>query len=382
MNVQWSVIPGSRAYGAIGATNFLTVGLDLAALLFIIILVWRIYIRNAKKFSNFFNFNLIIFLFVITAWTFISFMQVGVHDTLYRSSNPLVYLTVLAIIIGFDSNMWAKLSKISFLLAVLNISLAYFYYFNLTMIYSGALLGNSPVMTYFVAGFWLTAVSLVGYEDKSRKKSALIYTQIVLLLILSIIVNSRGWMFQSIILMLLAAFHIGRTKGIIRFIKAFLTITLIGLVAYYILDNYYLDYLITLIDKFGKDTRSFQYIEVFSQIPAYQFIIGGGIDAKYHSSLYGEYSYIDNQYIFILFHYGILMLLPYIYFYLYSILSVWKAKFVINKSGMFIVIMWLLALGGLSVYNWVIIDIKNFILPIVAGRCLYISMRVNNKELD
>lgn len=378
MNAQWSVIPGSRAFEATGSTNYFTVGLNLAALLCVILLAWKIYSKNTKKFSNFFNCNLIIILFTITGWTFISFMQVGVKNTFYLSSNPLVYLTVLAIIIGFDRNMWAKLVELSYPFALFNIVLAYYHFFSFTSMYSGALPGgNSPVMTYFITGFWLTAVSVIGYEDNKRKKSALIYALIVSLIILSVVMYSRGWLFQSVILMVVAAFHMGRKKGIIRVLKASFVVIFIGLVTYYILENYYLNYLISFMNKFGTDTRSFQYVEIFRQTHVLQFIFGGGMNARYYLDLYGEYSYIDNQYIFTLFRYGILMLIPYIYFYASPVFSLWKTKIEINKkSEIFIVVMWLLALGGLSVYNGITIDIKNIILPMVAGRCLYISNQV------
>lgn len=382
MNAKWSVIPGSRAFGAAGTTNYFTVGLNLAALLCVILLAWRIYSKNAKKFSSFFNCNLITILFAITGWAFISLMQVGVKNTFYMSSNPLVYLTVLGIIIGFDRNMWAKLIKLAYPFALLNVVLAYYHFFSFTSMYSGALPGgNSPVMTYFITGFWLTAVSVVGYEDNKRIKSVLIYAVILLLIVLSVVMYSRGWMFQSVILMVVAAFNMGRKKGIIRLFKTSFIVILIGLVAYYILENYYINYLISFINKFGTNTRSFQYVEIFRQTSIYQFIFGGGMNARYYLDFYGEYSYIDNQYIFTLFRYGIFMLIPYMYLYVSPAFSLWKTKLEINKkSGLFIVVMWLLALGGLSVYNGIIIDIKNVIIPMVAGRCLYISWRVKNNN--
>jgi len=187
-------------------------------------------------------------------------------------------------------------------------------------------------------------------------------------------------MIQSIILLIVSAFHLGKRKGIIRLVRTLFVVTVVGSIAYSILNNYYTEYLISFINKIGSDTRSLQYREMFTQTPFYQFVFGGGINASYYLEAYGEYSYIDNQYIFILFRYGIFMLFPYVFFFVSPAWSLWKAEVDFHKKiGIFIIIMWLLALAGISVYNGILVDIKNIVMPMVAGRIAFLSYENRQK---
>lgn len=384
INVQWVNQLGSSALQAIGTTNYMTVLLSMVSLFCVLILAYRIYFKNSRAFSKSFNLNLIIILIATIGWTFISFADVGLKNTFYISTNPLVYLTVLAFMIGFDNSLWSKFSQIVPKLAVINIALSFYYYLSFTSLYDGGLLGgNTPVTSYLVTGFWLTAASLVGYKEKNKSNLYFILALIVMLIVLSTIINSRGWVIQSIILLLVASFQVVKRQRVVRLLKTVFILLFVGSIAYYIIGNYYTDSLLSLMEKFGRDTRTFQYTEIFSQTSWYQFILGGGLNAKYYSHVFGEYAYIDNQFIFIAFRFGVFMLLPYIYFFITPVWLLWKTKMDISKkSGVLIIVMWLLALGGLSVYNVIVIDIKSIILPIIAGRCLYISklyVRNSNK---
>jgi hypothetical protein len=382
MNVQWVNNPGSRVFQAIGTTNYLTVALSLVALFCIIILAHRIYYKNIIIFSNLFKLNLLIITLTIIGWTIITFVEVGVKNTFYISTNPLVYITVLAFMIGLDNSLWGRFVQLAPKLAIISIALSFYYYLSFTSIYDGGILGgNTPVTTYFVTGFWLTAASIVGVNDENKLNLSILLVLIVMLMVLSVVIYSRGWMIQSIILLLVTSFRIVNRQRVLRLLKTLIILTVIGSIAYYIIENYYTDSLISLIAKFGRDTRSFQYAEIFDQTPWYQFIIGGGVNVRYYSHVFGEYAYIDNQFIFTAFRFGILMLLPYVYFFITPVWVLRKKKMDFKKKcGVYIIIMWLLALGGLSVYNVIIVDIKSIVLPVIAGRCFYLAKLIEPRR--
>ena len=88
-----------------------------------------------------------------------------------------------------------------------------------------------------------------------------------------------------------------------------------------------------------------------------------------------NYKYIDNQYLYALFHYGALLTLPWLCFWLIALLKRKESSVRIDgeRSSMFIVIMWLMALGGLSVYNAVTINPQNFVVALIAGRSLFLK---------
>lgn len=375
-NIQWILVTGSRAFEAMGVTNYITVGINLSVLAIVFLLWSRLFSKYWHKYSIMFRFHLLVLILVSTSWLLVSFLKFGVKDTLYASSNPIVYLTLLSIVIGYNDDLWEYLSKYIPNVAVINIFLAYYYYFKFTRIHPGGLPGgNSPIIFFFISGFWLTAISVLIYKNKERN-SKILFTMIISLLVLSVVLYSRGWFFQSILLLLLSTYYLKQKKGLIRLLKFALSIIVIVGIAYYLLDNYYSIYLDQFIIKFDADTRSEQYIEIFKQTPIHQFLIGGGMGATYSFGRMSEYSYIDNQIIFTAFRYGMFMVLTYLYFFLAPLFNT-RYKLKKNneeiKIAKFIIIMWMLSLLGLSVYNGITIDFKNIFIPILVGRLMYLE---------
>lgn len=384
-NIQWELVAGSRAFEAMGVTNYFTVGVSLTVLAIVFLLWVRLFSRYWYKYSTMFRFNTLALILVSTSWLLISFLQFGVKDTLYGSTNPIVYLTLLSIIIGYNNELWEYLSKYIPAVAVINILLAFYYYFKFISIHPGGLPGgNSPIIYFFISGFWLTAISVLVYKNKGKNFKVL-YTMIISLLLLSVVLYSRGWFFQSILLLLLSTYYLKQKKGLIRLLKFALSIIVIGGLVYFLLYNYYSIYLEQFISKFGADTRSDQYIEIFKQTPIHQFLIGGGMGATYYFGIIGEYSYIDNQIIFTAFRYGIFMVLPYLYFFLSPLFNnryKLKKNYEEIKIAKLIIIMWMLSLLGLSIYNGITIDFKNIFIPILVGRLMYLESGKDDEKIQ
>ena len=131
-NIQWILVTGSRAFEAMGVTNYITVGINLSVLAIVFLLWSRLFSKYWHKYSIMFRFHLLVLILVSTSWLLVSFLKFGVKDTLYASSNPIVYLTLLSIVIGYNDDLWEYLSKYIPTVAVINIFLAYYYYFKFT----------------------------------------------------------------------------------------------------------------------------------------------------------------------------------------------------------------------------------------------------------
>lgn len=146
---------------------------------------------------------------------------------------------------------------------------------------------------------------------------------------------------------------------------------------YLFTNRYYPEVIMHLINKASPSyTRSAQYIDLFQQTRWWDFIFGRGFNFQYQSSLQGgTYSYIDNAYILMLVRYGISIGLMYPLIFLYPI---WKRRV---KMDAIPVIMWLAALGGLSIYCVTILDIKSIALAVLAGRCLFLWKKESVKEI-
>ena len=99
------------------------------------------------------------------------------------------------------------------------------------------------------------------------------------------------------------------------------------------------------------------------------------------------YGYFDNAFIFIAIHFGIVQALCYLFMVICPIgrLFFHRKKYQINfkqpKSDIWIVMvlmLWLLAMMGLSVYNGLTYDIRNVVVMITIGRSYAVLMNREN----
>ena len=152
--------------------------------------------------------------------------------------------------------------------------------------------------------------------------------------------------------------------------KVFL-VCLLTIIIVFVLVNVFPDFLDILINKKSPvDTRAGQYKDIFEQTNFWQFIFGSGYGFSYYSSIQGKiYNYIDNAYILMLLRYGIIIGFSYT---LMFVIPLFKSKFARQSMP---ILLWLFALGGLSIFNATILDIKSIALPVVAGRCMYLSTK-------
>lgn len=237
---------------------------------------------------------------------------------------------------------------------------------------------NSSLMSYYSNAFWLCAIEIyIRITEKKSKK--IVYILPVVLLIGAVIIRSRSWVIQSILLLVITVGTVMKLNPhkSSKFLKTFIVVSIVMIVAFIVLANYFGAFLDSLITKGSSDTRSFQYVEMLEQAPWYKWILGQGMSATYESKLYGDYRFIDNELIYLSFHYGVIFTVAYFLPYIWAIIKAWKArkKLPILMCGLWIAILWLMSVNGLSVYNRILMDIKSFIMPLFAG---HIYAEANN----
>ena len=103
----------------------------------------------------------------------------------------------------------------------------------------------------------------------------------------------------------------------------------------------------TFSDRFDEDTRSGQYEIFFSQVDPLSLVLGNGSTAGYIYGAQSNYLFFDNQFIFLMFHYGLGPALILAYVLLKTIVS---SDTVNGGSCRFVAVMYLAALLGLSNY--------------------------------
>lgn len=322
------------------------------------------------------GYSIIIFVMLtgIVFWTALAAFDVGLVQLIYESTPPFVYCTALGFIVGFDDKLFENLIKHIRIIGFASIAMSIVFYVLFLQAHFGSLviLGNSATLVYFVQGFWLFCIWCF-FSSKSVGNR--IYLLLGLMAVLAILFNSRSWIIQIVIWTLAYAYFKDSRSGLI---KAFRYIVVIGLltgIVYAIVSYFTPEILESLIRKSTQDTRSQQYKDIFEQTTIWNWIFGSGYFFQYYSQLQGGwYSYIDNAYILLFVRYGLSIGLTYPLIFISPIIGT------IRKCGIqkevIPVIMWMMALGGLSVYCVTTIDIKSFAIAAAAGRCAYLNYQI------
>lgn len=115
------------------------------------------------------------------------------------------------------------------------------------------------------------------------------------------ITQSRGWVLQTLVLLFVFVAVLGNRNRYVKFLMGLLLIFIAILGVSYVFPE------ITgnLFNRGVEDTRSGQYVIFFAQHSWKDLILGLGINASYSYLGNVNYTYFDNQFMFVMFHYGI-----------------------------------------------------------------------------
>ena len=303
----------------------------------------------------------------------------GVYSALTSPTTPLVYLLGLAVFVGMDDDVWDAVRRILPLLIIAYICLLIYEYIMLVARYGIVVVGNSSIIYYYVSLFWCTVIYLT---DRILCNENIGLLQVLLIgfnIIFAVVINSRSWIIQSCIVGAVV-YLIGTTQHNFRTkVVRILSLMLVGYLILLLLQNYFSSNLIFLMDKLGRDSRSHQYTDIAAALSILGWLFGNGLGAVYHDSRQGYISNIDNQYIFIAFHYGLILLLQWLGPQIMGLLSAFKTRSV-RLIAVLPVVCWFMALGGLAVFNAVYCDVKHLMIMLYVGHIL--SLKRHGRHAD
>lgn len=303
----------------------------------------------------------------IVFWLSVTLLDHSFISLLHESTPPYVYITALAFCIGADEELYQSFLKYATVIGFLSLAMSLIEYIRFLTVYPASLLGNSSVLTYFIQAFWL--LYIVSLNDQRNKKKWLVV--MIAFIFLAILFNSRSWIIQCVIWVVVYSFYSDRKQGIIRLTKIAVALVLVLFVAYTLVEKFSPDTLVHLSQKMSSDTRSGQYTKLLSQVTPWQLLTGKGYDFSYYdAAMGGVYSYIDNAYLFMLARYGVWIGISYPLVFLLPIIRTFRNR-LMEKRNAIILLMWLCALGGLSVYCVTTVDIKSVAIAALAGRVLW-----------
>lgn len=285
-------------------------------------------------------------------WTIHALFTTTLKVTVYDAATPVFWLCSITMLVGYEEGCWKIFSKalpiFGLILLILSIKELFEYHW-LIGIMSAQRITYSALLYYFIFSFWLLAAGIFVDDDAIRTYGAWLIVATALLVVMAMIFRSRGWMLQT-----LALFIYTVVRNSIRWKdkrKALLFYTVCILFAIYVFWDMLFYLSGPLRERLFEDSRSHQYDVFFQQVDKMQLLTGQGINATYSfTGMYTTYRFFDNQFILEMFRYGIIPIL------LYTVMLIrplWIAvtRFdwdLLRRST--VILLWMLAMAGLSVY--------------------------------
>lgn len=349
-----------------GKTPFSSFAMHLATLLFIITGVVS-YKQSRISVST----SLALLALVVYMGTYFLFdiVEYGLMTIIHQTMGPMVYFILLGLFISFEEDIWEKVVGVCRLLGPILLILSLFVTFTFLSNYGGHI-GNSPQILLLGNGFWAMAIAIIGTEEKDKT-----VRQIVNMICLgcglatSILYGTRSWSVQCLLLLFLYYYKQSSSKKInFLYVIVFVLLVYFG---YSYIGNTFSDNVDYLAGRMYDNTRSFQYQEIFSQYSFMDLFFGKGTFGTYRSSLYGDYAYIDNVFMYIWLHWGLIPVLCIAFILLYPVVKQLFSKScpIDSKLRAMIIALWVLSISGLAVYNTILFDLRNVLIALTLGKC-------------
>ena len=312
-------------------------------------------------------------------------LEIGLSRAMYSGNLPVIYLLVVGFFIGQKKEVWDGVKKLLPLLLVAYVILFVYEFVDSNIRFGWVIYQNSSMMAYYSHLFWVSVAYIYTCITENKRK-VFIFPLLIILFIGAIILRSRSWVIQAALLILITSFTMHRQKNnrIKALVGGIVVVIVAAVIISVLLGAFFGDFVDSLIEKGDNDSRSFQYIEMLEQVEPYKWLFGQGMTATYLSSMYGEYTFIDNELFYMSFHYGIFFAVIYFIPYVLAIFKCIEHR----KSLRFwlfaalMIVLWVASVNGLSVYNRIHLDIKSFLMPFLAGHIYQTAIDSSAEEIE
>ncbi len=297
-------------------------------------------------------------------WTFISLTNNSIENVFLGGVSTSIIILPLAFVLGYDLKIWMALKKFLPLLCIILIFAFYYAVLSFWKQYGIQTPMNASykgIFSYLITTVWLTVFIYINNKEKRR----FIYGILFFTVMGAFIVQSRAWILQTLML-LFSIFLLSGRKN--RFFKIILGI-LFGIIIVIVISYIFPSITEKLINRGFEDTRSGQYAVFFSQYSWKSLIVGAGLNATYKYLGNDFYPYFDNQFMFMMFHYGVLPVIYWltVYFFLFKKKKIRDDITVASKFvGSFV----LLAYLGVSTYYQIELGYSSVLIMILFGNSI------------
>lgn len=305
-------------------------------------------------------------------WFLVGFMSFAKRDLVTESSSPLVWFICLGVTAGTRTVISRYLGKIAGIAAWLLFPL---------MLYSlskiptyGRFERVNPQVMYLSLLLWFACYHLLSTPGAAWLPKAARSIPLMACCVVAVFNQGRGWIIQcvlTLLLLLVRPLFLREVNAVSKSLKNGILAAMAVLAVFILLIQLQPLAIQGLIARGGEDTRTDQYEQFFSQVGLLKLVIGSGPNGSYAFEGYStNYDSFDNQYIWMLLKGGFAIALGYIVLVIVPAFRLFfRARNESDYAAAATLILWSLALAGLSTYNSIGFLAQNYFIVLLAGYC-------------
>lgn len=332
----------------------------------VIVMIWVF--KSAKRFRHFSS-SVILVVAITVALSILWMVQSilageTIFTILVRQYSPFLLVFVSTLVLGDDELIFGKSLQVARIVMLVGFALTIYTELNFLTTYGFTVrILSSTVHVYYWEALLSWLFYIFNIDEKNDKWVSRIGT--LMLLTAAFLTLSRS----NIIVALLCTFLYFRRPYFARQIKfgAYVQIIITIGIGIWLFGWLVPDAYSSMLERLFSDSRSGQYEQFFSQVSWWELFVGQGIGATYTFSRFEKFAYVDNANLVMAFRYGII---PTAGMLILLINSLWVAFKKRRSQTWQIILIWLLATNGLSVYLNYKISWGYFLIWLSVGRIL------------
>jgi hypothetical protein len=316
-----------------------------------------------------------VMIFWMLIHSIVAFWEVPPRPSELRGAKGLLlWVSCLVLFAGTDRNAWKIVTRLIYVMSYITAGIVLLNILRFQQFFS---VGQAQkfFLGYFGILLWTAPWILLSVKDANISPSRLMFLAFPFaVLVLAVLQGTgRSWL---IIIMIYSAVMLTKFRRLFRarrlaYIGTIICILLCiaGIAAYAAVDQLSSS-LSLLSERLLVDTRSDQYVQFLSQVSVSDLLIGKGPRATWRWGT-RDYAWIDGAYTLMAFNGGLLLVISYV---IIMVLPAWR---VLRKKPSWdyaapavVLLIWALALTGLSTFTLPTVSAGHYILCIYAGRCL------------
>lgn len=295
------------------------------------------------------------------------------------STGFLVWLSTIIVFSSVDPKNYNTIFRITPYLISLTLIILLWKIFNSNYV---RIPGTSSELQLYIIYWWLFSF----YYLKSKVYYGIQYIVVQLFFTIMIIgalyIQSRSWLLLSIIIYVLKNREIKRNTSFDRecrlkmSIFKMLSLALVFIVGFVVFKESIYQAVNGFSERLLDDSRSNQFVYFFDSVDWWQLILGLGPNGTWYWPGIGNYQYIDNGFLWMLFIGGVPLCISYLYFLFSPFLKSYfdnntRSLFLNSGYEYYLVGLYLLMLMGLATYMGPSISFKSYWLYSIVGATYY-----------